>query len=97
VHLANAKFRAIELRRPMVRAANTGVSCFIDATGRITARLADPETGSSFVEGCLPGEIAVPLQPRITFYACYGDAFAVALLLLCAGAAGLEVRRHRRD
>ena len=96
VHLANAKFRAIELRRPMVRAANTGVSCFIDATGRITARLADPSTGSSFVEGCLPGEIAVPLHPPTTFYARHGDAFALALLLLCATATGLQVWRRRR-
>ncbi|MCB1089006.1 MAG: apolipoprotein N-acyltransferase, partial [Verrucomicrobiae bacterium] len=29
-HLANAKFRCVELRRPMARAANTGVSAFID-------------------------------------------------------------------
>ncbi len=96
VHLANAKFRAIELRRPMVRAANTGVSCFIDASGRITARLADPSTGSSFVEGCLPGEIAVPLHPPTTFYARHGDAFSLSLLLLCVTTAGLQTRRHRR-
>ena len=80
----------------MVRAANTGVSCFIDASGRITARLADPSTGSSFVEGCLPGEIAVPLHPPTTFYARHGDAFSLSLLLLCVTTAGLQTRRHRR-
>ena len=95
VHLINAMFRAIELRRPMVRAANTGVSCFIDATGRILASLADPNGGSSFVEGCLPGEIAVPRHPPMTFYARHGDAFAASLLLLCLVATGLQTRRQR--
>lgn len=84
IHLHNALFRAVELRRPMLRAANTGVSCFIDPLGRITSRLSDPVTGSSFVEGCLPGNITVPRQGEMTFYARYGDAFALACLGLCA-------------
>ena len=29
-HLANAVFRAIETRRPLIRAANTGITCIID-------------------------------------------------------------------
>ncbi len=84
VHLANAKFRAIELRRPMCRAANTGVTCFIDTAGRITSRLADPATGNTFIEGCLPGEITVPRHPEITLYARFGDWFAITCLL-CVG------------
>lgn len=83
VHLANAKFRAIELRRPMVRAANTGITCFIDTTGRVTSRLADPATGSTFLEGCLPGEVAVPARGEMTFYARAGDVFSILLLLIC--------------
>ena len=42
-HMANAKFRAIELRRPMVRSANTGVSGIISTTGS----LVDPTTGNA--------------------------------------------------
>ena len=83
IHLHNALFRAVELRRPMLRAANTGVSCFIDPLGRITSRLSDPITGSSFVEGCLPGNITVPRQGEMTFYARYGDGFALTCLALC--------------
>ncbi len=64
-------------------AANTGVSCFIDPLGRITSRLSDPITGSSFVEGCLPGNITVPRQGEMTFYARYGDGFALTCLALC--------------
>lgn len=80
IHLANSIFRAIELRRPMVRAANTGVTCVIDECGRITDRLADPETGSTFIEGCLQREIAVPEQPPRTVYAGFGDWFSLSML-----------------
>ncbi|NNE90062.1 MAG: apolipoprotein N-acyltransferase [Verrucomicrobiales bacterium] len=37
-HLANAVFRCIETRRPMARAANTGVSAFIDERGSLYDR-----------------------------------------------------------
>ncbi len=37
-HMANAVLRAVENRVPMVRAANTGITCFIDRFGRITER-----------------------------------------------------------
>lgn len=36
-HLVCARFRCIETRRSMVRAVNMGVSCIIDALGRIVA------------------------------------------------------------
>jgi len=84
VHLANAKFRAIELRRPMVRATNTGISCFIDTLGKVTSTFADPETGNTFLEGCLPGEVLVPIQGEMTIYARHGDWFALLMLGGCA-------------
>jgi apolipoprotein N-acyltransferase len=71
-HFSMAVFRAIEFRRPVVRAANTGISGSIDAAGRIVAKL-DP-----FQEGvivCSP----VTVQGE-TFYCRYGDIF----LFLCA-------------
>ncbi|WP_395731189.1 apolipoprotein N-acyltransferase [Prosthecobacter sp.] len=86
VHMINSLFRAIELRRPMVRATNTGVSCFIDTCGRITSRLKDPETGSSFIEGTLPGEVKVPRSGHMTLYARFGDWFALTLLGVCVAA-----------
>ena len=58
-HLANAIFRCVETRRPMVRAANTGVTCFVNEFGRVTQMLQD-ETGSTLTEGVLAGDVTVP-------------------------------------
>jgi apolipoprotein N-acyltransferase len=96
VHMINALFRAIELRRPMVRATNTGVSCFIDTCGRIISKLSDPETGSSFIEGTLPGEVKVPRAGHITLYARFGDWFALTLLGICV-VVGLIRRKVSRS
>jgi apolipoprotein N-acyltransferase len=74
-HLANAIFRCVETRRPMVRAANTGVTCFVNRSGRITQVLRD-ESGSTFTEGVLTGEINVPTEHELTFYARHGELFA---------------------
>ena len=74
-HLANAIFRCVENRRPMVRAANTGVTCFVDEFGHVTQLLQD-DTGNSFTEGVLTGEISVPQNAQLTFYTRHGEWFA---------------------
>lgn len=79
-HLANAVFRCVETRRPMVRAANTGVTCFINEFGRVTDMLKD-ERGSTFTEGALYGVINVPLNGDLTFYVRHGELFSK----ICAG------------
>jgi apolipoprotein N-acyltransferase len=86
-HFANARFRAIELRRPMLRCANTGVSAAIDSTGST----AHPDTGkpqvlvdangSHFTRGSLLVELDVPLHPSTTLYAVIGDYGLIALAL----------------
>src|SRR5262249_12082702 len=35
LHLVNALFRAVELRVPLVRCCNNGISCWIDARGQL--------------------------------------------------------------
>lgn len=74
-HVDNAVFRCVETRRPLVRAANTGVTCFVNEFGRITHRLVD-DTGSQFTEGVLTGEVAVPTDGERTFYVRHGELFA---------------------
>jgi apolipoprotein N-acyltransferase len=97
-HLAMARMRAVEVRRPMVRAANSGISALIDARGVATATL------GLFREGILVGEI-VPRGGE-TLYAKTGDIFAISctiitfliLLILLRGADGVRTagRKIRR-
>ena len=64
-HLAYAKLRAIETRRPIVRAANTGISGFITPLGKVTSQL-DYDAKDVLTETVIP-------QTKITLYVKYGD------------------------
>ena len=58
-HLDQARFRAVEMGVPLVRAANTGVSAVIDARGRVVQSLGLGQAG--FIDAALPG--ALPPTP----------------------------------
>ena len=75
-HLQNAVFRCAETKLPMVRAANTGVTCAIDRHGVVRETLRDDD-GSTFMQGVLFGKISVPSHPQPTFYARYGEIFSI--------------------
>jgi apolipoprotein N-acyltransferase len=74
-HLDNAIFRCVETRRPMVRAANTGVTCFVNEFGRVTETLQD-EYGATFTQGVLNGTADVPTTSELTFYVRHGELFS---------------------
>ncbi|MEI6807348.1 MAG: apolipoprotein N-acyltransferase [bacterium] len=83
-HLSHCIFRCIENRVPAVRAANTGVSCFIDRAGRI------PEDGilKQLTASSLPVTATIPSRDMpLTFYTRHGDsvfAFPCAVIaVLC--------------
>jgi apolipoprotein N-acyltransferase len=69
-HFSMAVFRAVENRVPVARAANTGISGFIDAQGHILA------ASDIFVETYLTKTL-VPGGAR-TFYTRHGDLFSYA-------------------
>jgi apolipoprotein N-acyltransferase len=94
-HLANAVFRCIETRRPMARAANTGVTCTINSAGRITQILLD-DAGSPFTEGVLTGELEVPIDGMQTFYARHGEWFANCCAAVAAATLLVVVIVHLR-
>ncbi|NMC70553.1 MAG: apolipoprotein N-acyltransferase [Myxococcales bacterium] len=91
-HLAQAVFRAIESRRDLVRAAGSGVSAFVTATGEIERRagVARAPQGDG---ATLIGEAR--LLDRRGWYADLGDAFAGWCGLVVAAGAGLGLRRRR--
>ena len=81
-HMLNAVFRAVENRVPMVRAANTGVTCAIEPSGRVTAFLSDG-AGRTDGPGVLWADVSVPDDAApLTFYARFGDMYGIA----CAAA-----------
>jgi apolipoprotein N-acyltransferase len=98
-HLANAVFRCVETRLPMVRAANTGVTCFINEFGRITQILVD-EHGSQFIDGALTGEVSIPTERVLTFYVRHGELFAegcVGVSVLVLVFLGMQLVRRRKS
>lgn len=87
-HFQYARFRAIELRRPMLRSANSGVSAAIDTTGStkhpVTGKpqILTDTNGSHFTRGSLLTELKVPLNPSFSLYAMIGDWGLIGLALL---------------
>lgn len=82
-HLQASVFRAVENRRSVVRAANTGVSSFIDPKGKIFAKVEDKNGKDIFVEGFKTAEISI--IKRKSIYTAIGDLFAVISLILSIG------------
>ena len=88
-HMRNATLRAVENRVPLVRAANTGVSCVIEPSGRVSHQLADA-AGRTWNPGVLWADVPVPDDGApLTFYARFGDMYGIA----CAGATALWLAR----
>lgn len=95
-HLLCARWRCVELGVPMLRAANTGISCQIDPAGRVLAPAGVNREGIVF------GEVSVRPTgdgPR-TVFARTGDVAGPACMLLfapvAAGAVGAGVVERRR-
>lgn len=87
-HLSMAVFRAVEVRRSMARAANTGISGFIDPLGRLL-KISPLFTESFLVE-------RVPLLKQETFYSRHGHYFPELCLILLLCAAGF-IRLRRKN
>ena len=90
-HLALSVYRSVESRLDLVRAVNTGVSAFVDATGRVydKTRSVDPDETPGVQPMTLLDDVAV-LQP-FTLYATLGEWFG-GLCLLVSIWLGLQAR-----
>ena len=95
-HAAAAVFRAVENRRPIVRATNNGVTCWIDSTGRIREVMRDG-LGSIYGSGFLVAEVEIdPASVRKpTFYRRNGDVFGWGCVVLSAFWVAPMFRRKR--
>jgi len=72
-HFSMAVFRAVENRVPVARAANTGISGFIDSKGRVLS------SSTLFTEGHFTRTLA-PGRTR-TVYTAFGDLFSYLCVL----------------
>ena len=86
-HFSMVVFRAIENRVPFARAANTGVSGFIDASGAIL------QSGEIFVEATQSEAISRGFQK--TVYTMYGDFFAIGAVIATLFLIGLEAYKRK--
>jgi apolipoprotein N-acyltransferase len=85
-HLSMAVLRAVENHVCLARAANTGISAFIDGSGRILwqSQLYVPDAHA----------VELAWLPGGSLYTRIGDAFAWACIIIC-GLALILARRHR--
>jgi apolipoprotein N-acyltransferase len=94
-HLVNCAFRAVENRVAVARAANTGVSGFIRPDGLWHDLMSDPDHRPR-AGGMGHRTARLQLDPRVSFYSCYGDLFAgVCAVLALAGLVDALVCRRR--
>jgi len=91
-HLSMARLRAIETRRYLVRAANTGISALVDPYGRVL------KSGGLFVPEVVAGR--VDFRNDKTFYVRYGyllpRSMAVVTLVFAVALVALHLRDKRR-
>ena len=87
-HLAQARLRAIEDDRYLLRSATTGISAFIDPAGRIVEAIPMSQEGTIYAR----------FQPRtsITPYVRLGDWFAWVSVVVVLLAVALRMSRERR-
>jgi apolipoprotein N-acyltransferase len=88
-HFSLAVLRAVENRRALARAANTGISGFVDPAGRVLAPTRLMEEAVVVQE--------LPLLDTKSLYTRWGDVFAAMCLAGSAVFAAWGARRRRQD
>lgn len=78
-HYAIAVFRAIETRRAVIRAANRGISAFIEPTGRVQPQRVQATDQESIIVGW------VPLREEKTLFVRWGDWVSLLCVLGALG------------
>jgi len=88
-HLQLAALRSAEHHRWLLRATSTGISAFVDATGRVVQRIDRNQRGTALAE--------VPMMEGTTVYQVLGDwpGAGSAAILMAIGIRSAWARRKR--
>ncbi len=92
-HAASAVFRAVENGLPLVRCSNNGLTCWVDARGKLHD-VYFPGSKDVYQAGFKIVEVPLGTK-RKTIYTAYGDWFGWSCLGLSVMCAGYRVRRSR--
>ncbi|OGV38086.1 MAG: apolipoprotein N-acyltransferase [Lentisphaerae bacterium GWF2_49_21] len=91
-HLAHAVFRAMEIRRPIIRAGNNSGSCVISPNGAITQDISLSSDDKKDVnvldplrkiKGFANFRVEVLSEAPLSFYVRYGNVFIYFRILIC--------------
>jgi len=88
-HFSMAVFRAVENRRSLARSANTGISGFIEPTGKIIATTPIFEKASATA--------ALPLMQISTLYTRFGDWFSLICVVISIGVIVQKIWLYRHQ
>ena len=88
-HLQISQMRALEMRRPMLRATNTGATAVVDARGRVQAQLAP------FTFGVLSAQVQG--MRGWTPYILFGNTLVLTAALLVLAGVWYGARKRRRE
>lgn len=78
-HTLVARYRAIENKRSLVRAANSGISCLIEPWGELNQAL---EKEGEYVNFSATGKVMIKPYDKLTFYSRFPNAFVLVLFML---------------
>lgn len=90
-HMLVARYRAVENKRPLIRAANSGISCLIEPWGEVNQVLED-EGQSIGVSGIK--EIKLRPLDRLTFYSRFPKIF-ISLIFILLGVCIINQKKDK--
>ncbi len=91
-HFSMTVFRAVENRKSLVRSANTGISAFVDPSGRVLEQTRLNETTAIYRD--MP--VMTGARTLYTNYPGILPAFCILSSFLIAAAAGIRRKRNKR-
>ncbi len=89
-HYVNGLFRAVENRRPLLRATASGLTAYVDPEGRLVTSV------PYYKPAYLIADVAIPHE-HLTFYTRFGDWFPQLMLLAFVGLLASILLRIQAD